>query len=258
MIALDGLSAGYGGMPCVRGVTLSLRPGVLTGIVGPNGCGKSTLLKTIAGLLSPLAGGMTLDGRDLARMAPRERARQIAFMPQSRSAPELTVAQLAAHGRYPHLGVRRRLTAQDREAVRKAMERAGAYAHRHALLTELSGGERQRAYLAMLLAQDAPYLLLDEPASSLDPGAQLELMALLRALAREGHAVAVVLHDLPLALSCCDELLAMRGGRLEARLAPDGADTARILGEIFGVRILPAQEPGVYALAPAKAHDTDK
>lgn len=249
MIALDRLCAGYGGRVKLFDLSLTLRPGVLTGIVGPNGSGKSTLLKAVAGLLAPMGGRMTLDGQDLTRMPPKKRARKIAFMPQSRPVPELTVAQLAAHGRYPYLGARRVLSAQDRALVREAMARAGIAQHAGTLLSELSGGERQRAYLAMLLAQDAPCLLLDEPAAFLDPGAQLDLMRLLRQLALEGRAVAVVLHDLPLAFSFCDELLVLRAGRLAGCAAPGAPGTAALLGEIFGVRIVPAQEPGVYAVA---------
>lgn len=249
MIALDRLCAGYGGRAKLFDLSLTLRPGVLTGIVGPNGSGKSTLLKAVAGLLMPMGGRMTLDGQDLTRMPPKERARKIAFMPQSRPVPELTVAQLAAHGRYPYLGARRVLSAQDKALVREAMARAGIAQHAGTLLLELSGGERQRAYLAMLLAQDAPCLLLDEPTAFLDPSAQLELMRLLRTLADEGRAVAVVLHDLPLALSFCDELLVLRAGRLAGCAVPGTPGTAELLGEIFGVRIVPAQEPGVYAVA---------
>lgn len=249
MITLECLSAGYHGVPRVRDVSLSLRPGALLGVVGPNGSGKTTLLKAACGLLRPLAGRVLADGQVLSRLSPRERAAQVAYMPQSRGVPELTVAQLAAHGRYAHMGPRRTLTAQDRAIVTASLERTGAAAFRNALLSELSGGERQRAYLSLLLAQNAPCLLLDEPTAFLDPGAQLSLMALLRELAREGRAVAVVLHDLPLALSGCDELLVLRQGRVAAQTAPKDKNTERILADVFGVRVIPAQEPGVYALA---------
>ena len=249
MISLDRLCAGYRGVARVQDVTLALRPGALLGVVGPNGSGKSTLLKAACGLLRPLSGRVLAGGRDMARLSPRERAAQVAYMPQSRGVPELTVAQLAAHGRYAHMGPRRVLTAQDRAIVAASLERTGAATFRDALLGELSGGERQRAYLSLLLAQDAPCLLLDEPTAFLDPGAQLSLMALLGELAREGRAVAVVLHDLPLALSACDGLLVLRQGRVAAQTAPGDEKTERILADVFGVRVIPAQEPGVYALA---------
>lgn len=249
MISLERLCAGYRGVARVQDVSLSLRPGALLGIVGPNGSGKSTLLKATAGLLRPLSGCVLCDGEDMARLSPRARAAHIAYMPQNRGVPELTVSQLAAHGRYAHMGARRVLTEQDRRIVRAALERTGAYAFRDALLGELSGGERQRAYLSLLLSQDAPCLLLDEPTAFLDPGAQLSLTALLRELAGERRAVAVVLHDLPLALSCCDALAVMSGGRLIAQAVPGEEYTARILQDVFGVRVIPAQEPGVYALA---------
>ena len=235
MISLERLCAGYRGVARVQDVSLSLRPGALLGIVGPNGSGKSTLLKATAGLLRPLSGRVLCDGEDMARLSPRARAAHIAYMPQNRGVPELTVSQLAAHGRYAHMGARRVLTEQDRRIVRAALERTGAYAFRDALLGELSGGERQRAYLSLLLSQDAPCLLLDEPTAFLDPGAQLSLTALLR--------------DLPLALSCCDALAVMSGGRLIAQAVPGEEHTARILQDVFGVRVIPTQEPGVYALA---------
>lgn len=249
MISLDCLCAGYRGVACVRDVSLALRPGALLGVVGPNGSGKSTLLKAVAGLLRPMSGRVLCDGQDMARLSPRARAAQIAYMPQSRGVPELTVSQLAAHGRYAHMGARRVLTQRDKAIVRASLERTGAYEFRNALLGELSGGERQRAYLSLLLSQDAPCLLLDEPTAFLDPGAQLSLTALLRELAGEGRAVAVVLHDLPLALSCCDSLAVLRQGALAAQAVPGEEHTARILQDVFGVRVIAAGEPGVYALA---------
>ncbi|MDO5298035.1 MAG: ABC transporter ATP-binding protein [Clostridia bacterium] len=250
MIVLNRVGAGYDGEMRIRGISAELVPGKMTGIVGPNGCGKSTLLKTITGILAPMAGHIALSGRDLSRMPTRERARRIAFMPQSRSAPELTVQQLAAHGRYPHMGARRTLSADDRAIVERALTQAGALALRGQLVSRLSGGERQRAYLAMLLAQDTPYLLLDEPTTSLDPSGQFELMALLRTLADEGRAVALVIHDLPLALSGCDELWVMEKGRLAARGVPDALIRNGTLEEIFRVRLVPAGN-GLYAMAGA-------
>lgn len=247
MLETERLCAGYDGVQRLHDVTLSLEKGKLTAIVGPNGSGKSTLLRALAGLLRPMSGRVFLGGRDAARLSPRERARLLSFLPQSRPAPEMTVFQLVAHGRYPHMGMRRALTQEDRRIVRAAMERAKAECFGGAWVSRLSGGERQRAYLAMLLAQDAPCALLDEPAASLDPCAQFELMALLRSLAREGRAVALVSHDLPLAMQFCDELLVMREGRLAARLTPGQADAAAVLEDVFSVRMIQA-ENGVYAM----------
>lgn len=247
MLETERLCAGYDGAERIHDVTLSIAPGRLAAIVGPNGSGKSTLLKALAGLIRPMSGRIALDGRDAARLSPREQARLLSFLPQSRPAPEMTVSQLVAHGRYPHMGMRRALTQEDRRIVAAAMERAGVQPLRETLVTHLSGGERQRAYLAMLLAQDAPYALLDEPAASLDPCAQFELMALLRGLAREGRAVALVSHDLPMAMQLCDELLVMESGRLAAKLSPREAGAAAVLEEVFHVRLIPA-ENGAYAM----------
>ena len=249
MIALDRLTAGYDGVPCVRDVTASLTPGHILAIVGPNGSGKSTLLKAVAGLLNPMGGSITLDGADMRRMPARERARHISFLPQQRSAPELTVFSLVSHGRYPHMGAQRRLTADDKQIVREAMRRAGVESFASRLVSRLSGGERQKAYLAMLLCQQAPTVLLDEPTTYLDPSAQFELMALLRELANEGTAVVLVLHDLPLALSCADRLLVLDHGRMIALDTPQALTQSGTLESVFSVHI--ERTPGgLYAVGP--------
>lgn len=254
MLEAERLCAGYDGTERIHEVTLSLQKGKLTAIVGPNGSGKSTLLRALTGLIRPMSGRVLLGGRDAGKISPRERAKLLSFLPQSRSAPEMTVYQLAAHGRYPHMGMRRALSQEDREIIDAALVRAKAELFRDALVTHLSGGERQRAYLAMLLAQDAPCALLDEPAASLDPSAQFELMALLRSLAREGRAVALVSHDLPLAMQFCDELLVMRGGCLAAKLPPGQADAPAVLEDVFGVRLIQTGN-GVYAMGATGAKE---
>ncbi len=247
MLEAERLCAGYDGTERIHNVTLSLERGRLTAIVGPNGSGKSTLLRALAGLIRPMSGRVLLAGQDAGKLSPRERAKLLSFLPQQRPAPEMTVYQLAAHGRYPHMGMRRALSRADREIIGAALKRAKADFFRDTLVTQLSGGERQRAYLAMRLSQDAPCALLDEPAASLDPSAQFELMALLRSLAGEGRAVALVSHDLPLAMQFCDELLVMRGGCLAARLSPGQTGVTTVLEDVFGVRLVQAGN-GVYAM----------
>lgn len=179
MIELRHITAGYGGEAVLRDFSVRFSPGKITGILGRNGCGKSTLLKTAAGLLRPMSGEVLVDGRSLGDYAPKELARQIAVLPQSREVPAITVESLVMHGRFPYLGFPRKPRPEDRQAVQRAMEQAGVEALRQKALSALSGGERQKVYLAMVLAQDTPVILMDEPTTYLDINHQFELLRLI-------------------------------------------------------------------------------
>ena len=234
MLELRNITAGYGETMILRNISLDFPKGTVTAVLGPNGCGKSTLLKAAAGLL-PLAAGEI--------SAPRPRARPIAYLPQSRRLPEMTVRQLVLQGRYPWLGWPRRYSQRDLALAEGAMERLGVAEYAHRPLSELSGGTRQRCYLAMTLAQDPEVFLLDEPTSFLDPLHQLRLLSLCRELAAEGRAVAVVLHDLPLALRYADRAAVMKDGRLLAVDSPERLLERGILEQVFGVKILGVDTP---------------
>lgn len=229
MLKLKHLSAGYGEKTILHDISLDFPPGTVTAVVGPNGCGKSTLLRAAAGLI-PLSGG-TVEAE-----TPRERT--VACLPQSRPVPEMTVRQLVLHGRFPWLSWPRRYRAADHAIADAAMERLGVAEFAECPLAELSGGTRQKCYLAMALTQEAKTLLLDEPTSFLDIGCQLSLMALCRSLAAEGKAVAVVLHDLPLALRYADRVAVMADGRLLALGPPEALRQTGVLDRVFGVRVL--------------------
>lgn len=235
MLELKRLWAGYGEEPVLREVDACFPAGKLTAVVGPNGCGKSTLLRAAARLISPSSGQVLLDGQ--ADVPRREYARRVAYLPQARDVPAITVEGLVSHGRFPHLGFPRILSPEDRAAVRAAMERTGAAAFRERELARLSGGERQKAYLAMLLAQQADTLLLDEPTTYLDIRHQLEVLALLRELAAEGRAVAAVLHDLDAALRRADQLLVLDQGRIAAAGTPGEILASGVLRRVFGVEV---------------------
>ena len=234
MLEVRSLTAGYGEKMVLRDISLTLPAGTVTAIVGPNGSGKSTLLKAAAGLLPP-ASGAVLTGEP--------RARHVAYLPQSRQVPEMTVRQLVLQGRYPWLGWPRRYGERDRELARRAMERLEVECFADRPLRELSGGTRQKCYLAMTLAQDTEVLLLDEPTSFLDPAHQLRLMALCRELAAGGKAVAAVLHDLPLALRFADRVALLDRGRLLAADSPAGLLESGVLEKTFDVRILGVDTP---------------
>lgn len=248
MLQFDNLCAGYDGVERLHGISARLRPGRLTAIIGPNGCGKSTLLKCAAGLLKPICGAVLLEGRGLASIPERERARRISYMPQSRLTPELTVRQLAAHGRYPHLRWGQSLSPADREIIDGALRRTELPGLADRPVGSLSGGERQRAYLAMMLAQQTPVMLLDEPTTYLDLSAQFSLMELLRGLCREGRCAAVVLHDLALALEYADEVLLMEAGRLAIQGTPAEVHASGALERVFGVEV--RVPDGHYVFSP--------
>ena len=231
------LRAGYGEHMVLDGVDLALRPGEVLALLGPNGSGKSTLIRAALGLL-PLAGGQVLiDGADAAALSPRQRAQKAAYLPQTRPVPNITALRMVLHGRFPHLTYPRRFRQEDYAAAMAALEQADAAPLARRPMPELSGGQRQRVYLAMALAQDAPTLFLDEPTAFLDVSHQLEVGRLAGQLARQGKAVVLVLHDLPLALSTADRLAVLDGGRLLAVDGPEALCADGILNSVFGIEL---------------------
>ena len=236
MLELKKVTAGYPGNTVIHEVSLEIPAGNVTVLAGPNGCGKSTLLKALAGLL-PSEGNILLGGVSLRQMSSRERAQKIAFLPQSRSVPEITVNRLVLHGRFPYLQYPRQYRAADQAAARMAMESLGITDLADRSLTSLSGGQRQKAYIAMALAQDTDVVLLDEPTSFLDIRHQLQLMDLAKALAQQGKTVVLVLHDLTLALEHADHLVLLQDGTRVAQGSAREVFESGCIRQIFGVAI---------------------
>ena len=243
MIEVRHLTAGYGGSPVLEDVSLAFPPGSVTVLAGPNGCGKSTLLRTILRLQTAIAGEVLYDGRPAQTLSVREIARLAAYLPQSRSVPNITGRRLVLHGRFPWLGWPRRCGPEDYARVQAALELADAADLADRFLPELSGGQRQKLYLAMALAQDTPSVFLDEPTTGLDAEHQFAVMQTARMLAQQGRAVVLVLHDLCLALRCADTLAVCSGGRLQAAGPPDSLCAAGIPEEVFHVRIGRVETP---------------
>jgi len=231
MIEIRNASFAYHGQTVLESLSCALPDGQITAIAGPNGAGKSTLLRLCARLLKPASGTVLVGGQDAAVCEPRAFARMLAFLPQSRPLPQITVRSLVMHGRYAHMGLRP--SDRDREAVRRALEIAGLDALADRPLPTLSGGQRQLAYIAMLMAQEAQHILLDEPLTFLDAGAQLDVMHLLQTLRGEGRCIGVVLHDLPMVERFSDHVLLLDQGRLLSD-GPRLDDSA--VERAFGVR----------------------
>ncbi|MCV4262411.1 Fe(3+) dicitrate ABC transporter ATP-binding protein FecE [Pseudomonas capsici] len=238
------LDIGYGDTRIVQTLSFSPPPGKVTALIGPNGCGKSTLLKAFARILTPQSGTLSLDGQAYAQLSPRELARKIAFLPQVLPIPEgVSVRQLVAYGRSPHNSLWGRLSGADRSSVDQALQRMELEALAERPLSDLSGGQRQRAWLAMVLAQDAAIVLLDEPTTYLDISHQVELLDLMRQLSAEGKTVITVLHDINQACRYADHLAVMQAGRLVASGTPEEVLDAELVGRVFDVQVQIMREP---------------
>lgn len=234
---IDGASFAAGGRIILSPLTMALEPGRFYGLVGPNGSGKSTLLKLLARQQDPAQGSIRFAGRPLETYGTRDFARCVAYMPQFTPPAEgMNVRELASLGRFPWHGALGRFSTEDEEKVARALTQTSLTALAGRMVDSLSGGERQRAWLAMMLAQDARCLLLDEPTSALDLAHQVEILALVRQLSREQDiAVVAVLHDINMAASFCDELIALREGRIVARGTPDLILDPAVLDSIYGL-----------------------
>jgi iron complex transport system ATP-binding protein len=237
MLVVENVTLAYGPRRVLHGVSLAVRPGEVLALVGPNGAGKSTVLRACAGELAPVAGRITVGGAEIAGLAPVERARRVAVVPQAARLPEgFTALETVLMGRTAYLGWFSRERSCDRAIVHRALERTCTAELADRPIGELSGGEQQRVLLARALAQEAPLLLLDEPTAHLDLRHQAGVLALVRDLARrEGRAVLLALHDLNLAAQYADRLALLADGRLRAEGAPDEVLTPAHLAPAYGV-----------------------
>jgi iron complex transport system ATP-binding protein len=178
-----------------------------------------------------------LDGQELLTLPGRERAKKVAFLPQSRQIPEITVRNLVLHGRFPYLSYPRRYRQSDEKIAEEAMTQMGIGELADRKLTTLSGGQRQKVYIAMALAQDTPVVLLDEPNTFLDIAHQLQLMAQAKELAAEGKTVVLVLHDLSMAMDCADSLAVLWNGTCLFRGSPEEVFLSGCLDAAFGLQV---------------------
>lgn len=236
-LSTSGLACQRGTRRVLQDIDVAFAAGMVTAIVGPNGSGKTTLLRHLAGLDAPAAGTVALDGQSLGQLSPAERARRIAFLPQSVQAYwPLIGRDLVGLGRLPHgADLARPLSDSDAAAIARAIERVDGAALADRPIDALSQGERARLMLARALATEAPVLLADEPVASLDPAYALDTMAVLRAEAARGGCVVVSLHDLGLAARFADRVVVLANGRLAADGPAAQALVPAVIEATYGV-----------------------
>lgn len=215
-----------------------------TAIIGPNGCGKSTLLRALARVLAPSAGEVLLDGKTIGSYKSKEVARRLGLLPQTSLSPDgIRVADLVARGRAPYQNLIQQWRESDDDAVAAALAATRLTELSGRLVDELSGGQRQRAWVSMLLAQDTPIMLLDEPTTFLDIAHQYELMELFRGFHEDGKTIVTVLHDLNQAARYADHLIVMRDGRIVKTGSAHEVITADLIEDVFGLRALIVPDP---------------
>lgn len=238
-LVLENLTAGYQKKIIVDDITLTIPPEKMTVLVGANGCGKSTLLSTIARLLQPMGGAVRLDGHVIHDQPTKAVSRRLGILPQSPLLPEgLTVFELVSRGRFPWQNFMHQWTDADELAVEEALRLTGTQDYAHLPVESLSGGQRQRCWIAMALAQQTPYILLDEPTTFLDLRYQVEILELLHDLTRHhGRTVVVVLHDLNFAVNYGDTLVFLREGKVQGVLNEDDVCTPALIKAVFDVDV---------------------
>ncbi|MGW8483624.1 ABC transporter ATP-binding protein [Microbacterium sp. NPDC055903] len=240
----DAVTIGYDKNVIARELTVGVPDGSFTAIIGPNGCGKSTLLRAFARVLRPTEGDVLLDGASISSVPTKQLARRLGLLPQTSLAPDgIRVADLVARGRSPYQSLIQQWRASDEQAVQDALAATRLEDLSGRLVDELSGGQRQRVWIAMLLAQQTPIMLLDEPTTFLDIAHQYDLMELLRGLHARGKTVVTVLHDLNQAARYATHVIVMNDGAAVAAGSPQEVITSRLIEEVFGLRALVMPDP---------------
>lgn len=240
MLTLHNVSVRLDGKDILKNVSFQLRPNRLTVLVGRNGSGKSTLLSCV-NQQTPYIGTITVEGKDLSKLSARQRAKTVAILPQSLPAPQITLREMTAFGRNPYLDFTGRLTQTDQEMVEQAMVDAQAEDLAGRYVNTLSGGEWQRGALAMILAQNTPIMLLDEPTAHMDLAYEAQFLERLTRL-KEKKTILIVLHDLNLAAQYADDVVVLDDGQLKFWGTKDACLEKEVLEKTFGLRRFTIEE----------------
>lgn len=235
MIEVRGIVKKYGDNSVVDNVSLNIEKGKITSFIGPNGAGKSTLLSMISRIMKKDEGEVIIDGRELEKWDTKELAKKIAILKQSNNINvRLTIKEIVSFGRYPHC--EGRLTKEDTKYVDEAIEYMQLKDIEDRYLDELSGGQRQRAYIAMVIAQNTEYVLLDEPLNNLDMKHSVQMMKVLRGLVDDlGKTVVIVMHDINFASVYSDKIVILKGGKIVKDDITDAIISKDVLEDVYEI-----------------------
>lgn len=246
-------SSGYNKKKVLHEIDLKIAKGSFTVLLGPNGCGKSTLLKTMARVIEPFSGIVSVEGQDVLKTPTKTMAQVLSFLPQNPIVPSgITVDQLVGYGRAPYQSLLGMRSEKDRQVIEDSMVKTGVDDLKDRLVSELSGGQRQRVFIAMNLAQDTEYMMLDEPTTFLDIKYQYETLDLLARFNQEGRTIVVVLHDLAQAARYASDLVVMSEGSVYAQGSPQDIVTSEMVKDVFGLDCQVFSDPvtGTPMLSP--------
>ncbi|MBE0341468.1 ATP-binding cassette domain-containing protein [Paenibacillus sp. 28ISP30-2] len=247
MVEVKNVSKRYGNKNVVDQVSVIVPKGTITSFIGPNGAGKSTLLSMISRLTDSDEGEILIDGQAVSLTKSEELARKISILKQTNDVNiRLTVKELVSFGRFPYS--KGRLNSEDRKMVEQSMAYMGLEDMKDKHIDLLSGGQRQRAFIAMILAQDTEYILLDEPLNNLDMKHSVQIMKTLRALVDDlGKTILVVLHDINFASCYSDYIVGMKDGRLLKQGTADEMIDSQVLKDLYDMDI-PIQQIGEHKI----------
>ena len=234
---VSGIMCAFNGRTLIEDVYVSFPQGKMTAILGGNGSGKTTLLKTLAFEKPPMSGKVVIDGKVIGSRNSDELAKKIAYFPQTRHAPNMTVEEMVSLARYPYRNVKEKNQSEENAIVKAALWDFGILHLSERNVKSLSGGEKQRAYLAMALAQGTEILLLDEPTTSLDAKAEFEIMEKLQELSYQGKTIVATLHNIPLALRYADFFAIINGKSIVTYNNPDDVLHSGIIQTTFGITV---------------------
>ncbi|GKU76144.1 ABC transporter ATP-binding protein [Paenibacillus sp. L3-i20] len=237
MIEVKNISKSYGGKPVVEEVSINIRKGCITTFIGPNGAGKSTLLSIISRLLAKDNGEVLIEGKEVSEWKSTELAKKISILKQSNHINlRLTVRELVSFGRFPYS--QGKLKKEDWAKVDEAIQYMDLKEIEHKFLDQLSGGQNQRAFIAMVIAQNTEYILLDEPLNNLDMKHSVQIMKVLRRLVEElGKTVVIVIHDINFASCYSDYIVALKDGRVVKEGPTETIIDSAVLNQIYDMDI---------------------